>query len=28
MRDIGERQVASFHVKNICDSIEQAPFAE
>jgi hypothetical protein len=28
MRDIGERQVASFHVKNICDSIEQAPFSE
>ena len=28
MRDIGERQVTSFHVKNICDSIEQAPFAE
>ena len=28
MRDIGERQVPSFHVKNICDSIEQAPFAE
>ena len=28
MRDIGERQVPSFHVKNICDSIEQAPFAD
>jgi hypothetical protein len=28
MRDIGERQVTSFHVKNICDSIEQAPFPE
>jgi hypothetical protein len=28
MRDIGERQVTSFHVKNICDSIERAPFAE
>jgi hypothetical protein len=28
MRDIGERQVTSFHVKNICDSIEQAPFAD
>jgi hypothetical protein len=28
MRDIGERRVTSFHVRNICDSIEQAPFAE
>ena len=28
MRDIGERQVTSFHVKTVCDSIEQAPFAE
>jgi hypothetical protein len=28
MRDIGDRQVPSFHAKNICDSIEQAPFAE
>jgi len=28
MRDIGEREVPSFKVKNICDSIEQAPFAE
>jgi hypothetical protein len=28
MRDIGERQVTSFQVKNICDFIEHAPFAE
>jgi hypothetical protein len=28
MRDIGEREVPSFKAKNICDSIEQAPFAE
>ena len=28
MRDIGEREVASFKPRNICDVIDQAPFTE
>lgn len=28
MRDIGEREVASFRVGNICDAINQAPFQD
>jgi hypothetical protein len=28
MRDIGERKVPNFHVSNICDAIDEAPFGE
>jgi hypothetical protein len=28
MRDIGERYVADFHPRNICDAIEESPFSE
>ena len=28
MRDIGERQIADFHLSNICDAIERSPFTE
>lgn len=28
MRDIGERKVPNFHLSNICDAIDEAPFGE